>query len=244
MQNRYVGDTGDYVKLAILRALAPGRRLGVAWWLFPDSGPTGDGRHAAYLQAPGRWRHFDPVLFDVLGQVVASGRRQVVALEEADLLPGATYFSGVIPAGLTPAECGIQRTAWFDRCKAHLTGCDLVFLDPDNGFETTGFSPRTRSAGKSVSLSELSALQQPGRTLIAYHHHTPRAGGHLAELAYWAGRLRAQGFERVDALRASPYSPHAFFLLNGDDVIRDRARALVQQWQDLISWHSEPPNDG
>jgi hypothetical protein len=39
MQNRYVEDIGDYVKLAILRALSSRpsvRRLGVAWWLFPD----------------------------------------------------------------------------------------------------------------------------------------------------------------------------------------------------------------
>ena len=35
MQNRYVGDIGDYLKLGILRALSPGYRLGVAWWLFP-----------------------------------------------------------------------------------------------------------------------------------------------------------------------------------------------------------------
>ena len=36
MQNRYVGDIGDYLKLGILRALSPGYHLGVAWWLFPD----------------------------------------------------------------------------------------------------------------------------------------------------------------------------------------------------------------
>jgi hypothetical protein len=36
MQNRYVGDIGDYVKLAILRALSSCRSLGVAWWLFSD----------------------------------------------------------------------------------------------------------------------------------------------------------------------------------------------------------------
>ena len=33
MQNRYVGDIGDYVKYGLLRALADGRQLGVAWYL-------------------------------------------------------------------------------------------------------------------------------------------------------------------------------------------------------------------
>jgi hypothetical protein len=45
MQDRYAGDIGDFVKLAILRALAPGWHLGVAWWLYPDESHNGDGRH-------------------------------------------------------------------------------------------------------------------------------------------------------------------------------------------------------
>jgi hypothetical protein len=38
MQNRYVGDIGDYLKLGIVRALSPGYHLGVVpsqkWWKF------------------------------------------------------------------------------------------------------------------------------------------------------------------------------------------------------------------
>ncbi len=68
MQNRYVADIGDYLKLGILRALLPGYRLGVAWWLFPDESHNQDGRHVGYLQRPEQWRHFDPMLFDVLAE--------------------------------------------------------------------------------------------------------------------------------------------------------------------------------
>ena len=60
MQNRYVGDIGDYLKLGILRALSPGYHLGVAWWLFPDEAHNRDGRHIGYLDRPDSWRHFDP----------------------------------------------------------------------------------------------------------------------------------------------------------------------------------------
>jgi len=81
MQDRYAGDFGDYVKLAVLRALSPGRRLGVGWWLHPDGGPAGDGSHVCYLDAPAAWRSLDPELFDAL-KVVASGVRRVSALEE------------------------------------------------------------------------------------------------------------------------------------------------------------------
>ena len=36
MQNRYVGDIGDFGKYGLLRALYHGRQLGVAWYLCPD----------------------------------------------------------------------------------------------------------------------------------------------------------------------------------------------------------------
>ena len=240
MQNRYAGDIGDYVKFSILRALSPGRRVGVAWWLFPDSGPKGDGRHTSYLEAPAKWRHFDPEIFDALGQMVESGGRGVAALENAALLPGTLYFSEVIPTGATSAETRVSRAEWFARCKARLRDCDLVFLDPDNGFETKSFSPGARDAGKSVSLEALIALRQSGRTLVVYHHHTRQPGGHAAELCPWADRLRARGFDRVDALRASPYSPRAFFLLDANNEMRAAAAALARQWHGMISWHANP----
>jgi hypothetical protein len=66
MQNRYVGDIGDYVKLAILRALAHDRRLGVAWWLFPDERHNADGGHREYLERADEWKRFDSSLFEKL----------------------------------------------------------------------------------------------------------------------------------------------------------------------------------
>jgi len=91
MQRRYVGDIGDYVKLNILRALSPGRRLCIAWWLFPDEGHNRDGRHATYLDGPGRWRRYDAPLFDALKAIIDGGVRTVQALES--LLPPGTLFS-------------------------------------------------------------------------------------------------------------------------------------------------------
>jgi len=99
MQNRYVGDIGDYLKLSMLRALSPGYRLGVAWWLFADEAHHGDDRHVGYLNRPNKWRHFDPELFDALRCVVWSGQRNVRALQALHLIPGATYADDVIPDG-------------------------------------------------------------------------------------------------------------------------------------------------
>ena len=85
MQDCYVGDVGDFVKYGLLRAIRVTKCLGVAWYLHPDGGPAGDGRHADYLQDPGEWRHLDTKLFDTLKGIpiaeaiaLAEGRTAVI----------------------------------------------------------------------------------------------------------------------------------------------------------------------
>ena len=180
MQNRYVGDIGDYLKLGILRALSPRHRLGVAWWLYTDESHNRDGGHIGYLQRPEQWRHFNSGLFDALAGIVATKQRHVRALEAANILPDAIFAS----------------------------------------LEPTGYSHGSAQAGKSVLLSELRELARPERCLIVYHHHTRRKGGHHSEIEYWSERLRAAGFATVDALRAKPYSPRVYFLLDAPADIR------------------------
>jgi len=135
-------------------------------------------------------------------------------LEAADILPGAIFASMTIPVGGTIAERLDQRRQWFETVQHTLAEADLVFLDPDNGLEPAGHSPGSAKAGKSILLSELRALATPGRCLIVYHHQTRRQGGHHAEIEHWADRLRECGFTTVGALRAKPYSPRVFFLLD------------------------------
>jgi len=82
MQNRYVADIGDYVKLAILRQLAAGKRVGVAWWLVPDESHNGDGGNRQYLKRPDEWKRFDPDLFEALLKIDKEKDLDVRALED------------------------------------------------------------------------------------------------------------------------------------------------------------------
>src|SRR6266851_6371289 len=85
MQNRYVGDVGDFAKYALLRRLV-GRpteealRLGVVWCLFPDESHNNDGRHVSYLRAAG-FTSLDDDLRVRLERIVGS-RRSVSAIQE------------------------------------------------------------------------------------------------------------------------------------------------------------------
>jgi len=237
MQNQYVGDVGDYVKLAILRALSPGRHLGIAWWLFPDESHKADGRHLSYLDRPSEWQKYDAALFDALCAIRKGCNRHIRFLEQ--LLPNTRFASELIPSGIQPiSHRPAERQRWFLRIMEHLEGANLVFVDPDNGIAPDGFRSTQRKSGKSISLAEISGLARPDRSLVIYHHQTRREGGHLNELDYLTNRLKDGTMLKVSgALRARPWSPRAFFILDGDDQLIERAEQIAQTWKPHITWH-------
>lgn len=236
MQNRYAGDIGDYVKLAILRELMPGRRLGVAWWLHPDEDHNQDGRHINFLMNTGQWRHLDPELFGHLETMHRHGVRSVKALEP--MLPGAVFCRDLIPSFATPSkDRSPARKAWFETVRANLEGADLVFADPDNGLEPKTFAPGSKKAGKSIRYEEVSALADGGRPLVIYHHQTRAPGGHDQERITLSLELMKCGVRSVGAFRAKPFSPRLFFLLNADDTLRQRAAHLSARWGEALIWH-------
>lgn len=239
MQNRYAGDIGDYLKLALLRTLWPGHTLGVAWWLVPDETHNTDGRHVGYLENPDNWRLLDPDVFDGLGELVRSGKRTVADLEQLPALDGCRFASDPLPIPKLYSERPKARSDWFRRTLGAMNGCDLVFVDPDNGLEPDRFSPQSAKSIKCVRIDELRELANPERCVIAYHHQTRRKGGHKSEISHLAERLRKHGFKSVDTLRARPFSPRAFLLLNASAPITERASELAERHPTIFSWHPD-----
>jgi len=234
MQNRYVGDIGDYVKLAILRQLAPGRRLGVTWWLFRDESHNADGGHREYLERPDEWGRFDRDLFDGLLRIDKENARNVAALEP--LVPNALFAREPVPCEIRPfSQRPAERECWLVKVKLLFEDCNLVFLDPDNGIASKRLRPTQQRAGKSVFISEIKDLNKAiGRS----HHHSMFKGWHEAELRSLASRLKAGGFRVCGAFRAKPWSPRAFFILDGDDELCTRALDIERKWDGWIKWHS------
>lgn len=224
MQNRYAGDVGDYIKLSLLRSLGLGRKLGVAWYLYPDEDHNSDGRHIKYLNHPERWRHLDPSLFDALSALVLR-ERAVAALERC--LRGAHFASAEIPTELSPAERCAARTEWFETITSILADCDIIFADPDNGLVDDGaHRRRQRTFGKQMPLSEALALAQE-RIAVIYHHNSRFKGGHEAEVDHWLNQLGCSAM----AVRATAYSCRTFFILNPDRKTVERAEAFCERWR-------------
>jgi hypothetical protein len=226
VQNRYAGDVGDYVKLALLRAVSPEYSLGVAWYLYPDEGHNADGRHISYLDHPQKWRHLDPDLFDALGSIARS-ERSVAALERTGVLGSATFAGEEITtADLKAHERAAERAKWFQRVQSSLSHCDLVFADPDNGLIDDGpHRVRQRKFGKQLPLSEALSLSH-GRTAIIYHHNTRYPGGHDLEVRSWRSQL---GRDTI-AVRANAFSCRTFFVLNPSPQVAKHVSQFCRAW--------------
>ncbi|HJN16567.1 MAG TPA: hypothetical protein QGH10_13775 [Armatimonadota bacterium] len=183
MQNRYTGDIGDYGKYGLLRYLIgetasdDGTRLslGVAWYLFPDSGPEGDGKHTRYLcrshaqrQA---FRECDPPLYDALAEIVRDRRRCVASVEADGILPGTTYHSDVLSYDGIPMPDRVRvREQWLQAALDATVDRDMVFIDPDNGIETPSRARYDAEGPKHVYLDDLRRWRARDQTLVIYHH--------------------------------------------------------------------------
>ncbi len=213
MKPQYSGDVNDYRKFALLRILATegGFQIGVCWLLTPDEGSKRD-----YLKQPDAWRGFDPDLFDMLVEIdecrPASGLRQI---ERANAVAGALFFDKLTPGGAD------ERNGFHAQCMAAFATTDLVFFDPDNGLETSAYTPGSANSRKHVRLVEIADHYSAGRSALIYQHFPRIERTSFLEGA--AGRLRAKCSGA--AVIAFP-TAHAAFLLVARPEHKQRVEAV------------------
>lgn len=232
MQDRYAGDIGDFVKLGLLRAISEGRRLGIAWYRFPDESHNSDGRHISYLSKPQIYSSLDPELFRHL-QTVVAGTRTIESL--LGVLPGAASSDALLDLASVPVRERRQwRYDWFARVQSDLKECDIVFADPDNGIVDDDDHRKGRARfGKQIPLEEVKSLAR-GRCAIVYHHNTRKKGGHDREVEDWLRTFRVRSI----AVRAKKYSPRTFFIINPNKYIEERVGKFCERWSKLqVSLH-------
>jgi hypothetical protein len=240
MQDRYLGDIGDFAKYGLLRAVAAGKPplgLAVLWYLVPDESHNEDGRHIGYLEQTqkndARFRPCDPELYDRLGYLVGTGRRSVSAVAEHTLLPPATvYHDEPLDYSTVPREeRPIWRERWLDGALAVAAKADLVFLDPDNGLEVDSTGPYDGLGPKLTFYGDLAAMP-PGKSLVIYQHATregtfeDQLAGRMEDLRDLLGHPRADLF----AMRWRRVSPRAFIFATADAhraQVLDRLGAML-----------------
>ncbi len=170
MKNQYFGDVNDFKKYGLLKQLSHdgSSEIAVCWTLTEDDGRT-DGNRIRYLNEPGRWRSFDPALFDfVRVQVIDKGVRSVVALAESEALPNCKFFPDLLPDDLA------RRESYFERFYQFARGSDLVFFDPDNGLGITAVQRGKRNSSKYVYPCEVERAWNDGHSVLFYQHFPRR----------------------------------------------------------------------
>lgn len=173
MQDRYTGDIGDFGKLGLLRQLAStGLSIGVNWYHTPDETHNSDGLHIGYLQKK-EYHSCDPALWSALGQIVSSGKREIAALEQSGALD-ATYFGRLLDSSIGDKIARqAVRMDWHRQALQALHGCDIVFVDPDNGLMVPSADGTTKS-NKFVLPYELAEYYHAGASIIYYQHKARR----------------------------------------------------------------------
>lgn len=179
MQNRYVGDIGDFGKYGLLRALTgptPPLRLGVVWYLFPDESNSGDGRLTGFLsKSDHNYQRFctcDPTLYENLRHLVSRGQRDVASVQRMGILPADTLYyecSLSYPRHMKRPERQTLRESWIKGALKTTESADLIFLDPDNGIAGKT-SPWRKKGPKYVFMDDLERFYTRGQSLIVYHH--------------------------------------------------------------------------
>jgi hypothetical protein len=226
MKNQFVGDINDYYKYGLLRILsgAGTKKIGVCWMLTPD--------RTQYLEDPGTWREFDPILFDKLGPIVQA--RTIKRIREAGILRRACFCEEPFKGGLN------QRETYFDETLGKFADRDLIFFDPDTGLAP----PPSKSKAKWLHYHELGKSFQRGHSVFLIQF--PRR-----EKADWvahqAKKIRkATGAAMIYTFRASRASTVVFFLAAYQRDVNffcRQPKAVKQRWGRVITVTSVPGHE-
>ena len=248
MQDDYAGDVGDFGKYELLNRLcgADGLgqtklTLGVLWWVPPPycvnaaRGTQKDGKHIGYLE-PGKCREFrrcNPCLWEKMYRVV-HGHRSIAAVEGSGVLPAGTKFHSepqVCWSYRDRAGTEERRRIWLQYGRDAVEGTELVFVDPDNGFEPKSVKSHHKMGPKHVFYDDLDAHVEAGQSLVVYHHLS-RNKRHVQQISERLNTVseRFDLGERAFALRFSRGSGRAYFVLPNpahSDLLAERAQRLI-----------------
>jgi hypothetical protein len=242
VQDRYAGDVGDFGKLGLLRCLcgvyprsAPRLQLGILWYCVPDETHNNDGKHIGYLRSDlasnERFRCCDPELYQRLSRLIQS-ERSVRKLATLGLLgANSIHFLEPLSYGdIARRDRANRRRSWLAAALDATRDCHLVFIDPDNGLETSSVN-RLRALGpKYAYFDDLEPFIERGQSLVIYQH-VNRTAPVTEQSRLRIGQLQARfGVGSIWAVRYRRGSGRLYIVVpahRDEAVLLDRTRSLL-----------------
>ena len=238
MQDRYVGDVGDFGKYGLLKALCgDDLSLGVVWYLVPDENHNQDGKYTQYLNPTSsnlrKYKDCDSLLYEVLRGIVGDGARNVRSIRERGVLPSSSTFYEDLLSFVEITDTGQRdtegrrehRNAWMQGALEVTRNSDIVFADPDNGLEVTSVERYKKLGPKYAYFDELAPYAERGQSLVIYQHrtHTP-VDTQVQERLYQLNDKLGEAFALL-------YPSRIFFVVPSDahrEILIERAQRLAR----------------
>ena len=151
-------------------------------------------------------------------------------IKESGILGKETkYWSDPIPAN----QC--DRNAWLNGALKRVSGCDVVFLDPDKGLHSAqSMSDETKISTEHAYLDEVIKAEKRAKVVVLYHsfdHNTSHCEQIKEKITLLKSKFR--DCQEVFAVRWNTSRPRAFLITckaGQSSLVRTRLETMVKIW--------------
>lgn len=169
MNNQFVGDVGDYTKFGMLREFEKaGFSIGINWYKTADDPQKTGGSHTSFLDSDGNQP--DPYLSKVLRAIKDEVLpRTIESLMSNRLLARVEYYDNELDFH-SDKNRKEKRRSWHEQAFNKLHTQDIIFLDPDNAFETSLIKPHHKKGDLYAGYEEAADYYRAGASVTVYNH--------------------------------------------------------------------------
>lgn len=243
MQNKYVGDVGDFGKFQLFRYLfnheeSPlnGKALAQIWFMYDGEGEKGsDGKYIDYFE---RMHGSDEYLEYSLLDLIMRQKREVEELEKLKLIQNVKFYYEKVPKALE------DRYLWLNHALTFANKSQIIAVAPDNGmalrcnrqkmsFEFLAMHEHYRqkvNPHKYIFADELRYFYRlPNLEICIVYQHLGRCFGHDEQIRSLLNDLRKE-YPHILAIKHKPYSPRAFFFLCKNGIIKESLQYRLEMF--------------
>lgn len=159
MKNQYFADVNDYTKYCILRQFSDVPKI--IYWMLTKDDSRPDGRKLKYLESP-QSAGLDKELWDHLSACVSNDCRHVSYIEG--------WLGNVLHYEERIIDDWVKRKGISNEVISWVRKDQIVFLDPDNGYQVPSYPEDTLRSNKYVYASEIRRLLERNATIILFQH--------------------------------------------------------------------------